>query len=444
MAKARLSELERGWERSTDMRAAGGSLLLVRFTVAVVCVARAPLPASDANRLPAPTGPFGVGRVTILCEDPSRIEPFAPNAGARRIIADVWYPTDPSSAESGPAAEYLNTAAFARALGSDGLRTQLGRAYELVQGGSVATHARSAARFASSLRRAPVLIFSPGGGMIRELYTAQLEDLASHGYVSAAITHPYDGFLAVYPDGQAIAHDGKRWPPQPSFEGAANLNQLEWHADDIRAVLDQLAAWNSPAASSLPFAGRLDLTRVGAFGHSFGGIAAARACQKDARIRACLNQDGAIAMKPFYLDTRGWGMDQAFMLIERAPKREPPTDGELAEMKVTRARIADILKRLNADRDRALGSSGTGSYRVLLRREGTTHMDFSDLPVLGARDEAEMKARTRVLAVVRSYTRAFFDRHVGGRKARILDGRIPDPILESVERFGPAKRPKAR
>ena len=44
-------------------------------------------------------------------------------------------------------------------------------------------------------------------------------------------------------------------------------------------------------------------------------------------------------MKPYYLDVRGWGMDQAFMFIERPPNREPPTDADLAEMKVTWAEL---------------------------------------------------------------------------------------------------------
>jgi hypothetical protein len=31
--------------------------------------------------------------------------------------------------------------------------------------------------------------------MISEVYSAQMEDLASHGYVVASITHPYDAVL---------------------------------------------------------------------------------------------------------------------------------------------------------------------------------------------------------------------------------------------------------
>jgi hypothetical protein len=98
-------------------------------------------------------------------------------------------------------------------------------------------------------------------------------------------------------------------------EGAANLNQLEWHANDIRFVLDELTRENLAHSSSLPFAGHLDLSHVGAFGHSFGGIAAAHACQLDRRFKACLNEDSVVAKRPLFLDDRGWAMDQAFMLI---------------------------------------------------------------------------------------------------------------------------------
>ena len=119
------------------------------------------------------------------------------------------------------------------------------------------------------------------------------------------------------------------------MEGEANLNQLEWHADDITFVMDELSRTNPSA----PFSGHLDLSRVGAFGHSFGGIAAARACQKDPRFKACLNEDGSIARQPYLLDTRGWGMDQAFMLIERLPRTDPPSEQELAEMNLTRERV---------------------------------------------------------------------------------------------------------
>jgi hypothetical protein len=421
---------------------ANSAKVLGLFSSVVITVAgsAAQLPARNPDRLPSPTGHFGVGRMGLLCVDFSRIEPLDPDSSARRIMADVWYPAESFAAREKASADYLDVAAFERALGGDGLRKQLGTSYDIIKSG-VVTHALVGAEFASSLPQAPVLIFSPGGGMIPELYASQMEELASHGYVVAAITHSYDGFLSVFPDGKYITHDAKRWPRIPSLEGEANLNQLEWHTEDIRIVLNQLERINNGSPPHYPFSGRMDLTRVGAFGHSFGGVAAAHACQKDRRIKACLNQDGAMAMKPYYLDARGWGMDQAFMFIERPPNREPPTAAELAEMKLTRAQAKELIERLNANRDRVLRSTGMGSYRVLIQRNMTSHMDFSDLPLLAAKNDAELRKRLDVMKVVRSYTRAFFDKYVRGMKQTLLESSVPDPLIESIERFAPARRP---
>jgi Predicted dienelactone hydrolase len=193
--------------------------------------------------------------------------------------------------------------------------------------------------------------------MVREVYSAQFEDLASHGYVVAAISHPYDAIVTIFPDGRPVTYSDKRWPTVPSMEGEANLNQLEWHANDIRFVLDELSRANLAGSSGLPFAGHLDFTHVGAFGHSFGGIAAAHACQLDRRFKACLNEDGIVAKRPLFLDVRGWAMDQAFMLILHDPPTRPLTDEQVAQMKMPRQRIEAIVKRLDADQEAALRNS---------------------------------------------------------------------------------------
>ncbi|HVW07994.1 MAG TPA: hypothetical protein VHC90_05400 [Bryobacteraceae bacterium] len=392
------------------------------------------------GRLPLPTGAYNIGRVSFSFEDQTRIEPLDPGRSARRIAVDVWYPAERGASGSRPA-RYLDVAAFERVIGAEGLKKQLGEASDRVAAG-VATHATEDAPFASSLGLAPVLLFSPGGGMIRELYTAQMEELASHGYIVAAMTHSYDGFLSIFPDGSSIAYDSRRWPAIPSFEGVADLNQLEWHTDDILVVLNELTRLNAAPQAAAPFAGHLDLARVGAFGHSFGGVAAAHACQRDNRIRACLNEDGSVAMKPFYLDARGWGMDQPFLLLERPPNTAPLTDADLAQMHVTLERAKEVVARLNEDRDRALRSTGTGSYRVLLRRDDTTHMDFSDLRVLSAKDDEELEQRMHVLAAIRSYTLAFFDRYLRGAEAPLLDSAKTDPLIQAVMKFAPGKRPE--
>ncbi|MER7343669.1 hypothetical protein ABT403_38400, partial [Streptomyces sp. NPDC000075] len=45
--------------------------------------------------------------------------------------------------------------------------------------------------------RLPVVLFSPGSGGVRTQNTAWAEELASHGYVVAALDHPYDSAAVV-------------------------------------------------------------------------------------------------------------------------------------------------------------------------------------------------------------------------------------------------------
>jgi pimeloyl-ACP methyl ester carboxylesterase len=360
----------------------------------------------------------------------------------------MWTSGIPLSGPPGPVAAYLEHSAFEQPVTAERLKGYLRAAYEPVKAGLVRTHAIQGAPFAQSVKRSPVLIFSHGGGEARETYTAQLEDLASHGYAVAGITHTHEAALAIFPDERHILLTPKRWPrPTVStIEGLppseeANSDRLRWWADDIRFVLNELTRENG-VRSSAPFAGRLDLAHAGVFGHSAGGQAAAHACQIDRRLRACLNQDGLSAFAPYYLDERGWGMDQAFMLIERAPETDPPSDEELAAMKMTRGQVEKLLAKLKARHYAALRNTGKTSYWVVLRNKTTTHADFTDLPLLQARDAAEARTHARLLGVIRNYTRAFFDQNLKGMKATLLDQNAATEFVEAVQRFEPAKRPR--
>src|SRR5438552_238886 len=57
---------------------------------------------------------------------------------------------------------------------------------------SVRTHAQLGAPALRDLGGWPVLLFSPGLGNSRSLYTTLSEDLASQGFAVAAIDHPHD------------------------------------------------------------------------------------------------------------------------------------------------------------------------------------------------------------------------------------------------------------
>ena len=55
---------------------------------------------------------------------------------------------------------------------------------------------------ASGKKRFPVVLFTPGGGVGRWTNIAWAEELASHGYVVAALDHPYDTATVQFADGR--------------------------------------------------------------------------------------------------------------------------------------------------------------------------------------------------------------------------------------------------
>jgi hypothetical protein len=52
--------------------------------------------------------------------------------------------------------------------------------------------------------RLPVVIFSPGRGVSRLMYSAMARSVASHGYVVITVDHAYDASIIEYPDGTSI------------------------------------------------------------------------------------------------------------------------------------------------------------------------------------------------------------------------------------------------
>jgi predicted dienelactone hydrolase len=414
--------------------------MLLAFLLAVTFV---PLVHAEqaANLLPAPRGPFPVGRETIHLVDRSRIEPLSAAHGFREIMMDVWYP---ATASSRSLAGYIDLARFEAALGDSDMRNLFGSAYQPIKAGHVRAHAIDGAPFAKTLRHCPLVIFSHGMGTVSRIYTTQFEDLASHGYVVAALTHTYDAALTLFPDGRNIVIEMASRPRRGSSEEeqiAYENQRIEWWASDIRFALDELSRINREQSSRDPFAGHLDLSSVAAFGHSDGGEAAARACQLDLRFKACLDQDGVQRFAPFHLDSSGWGMNQPFLLITRM-RKEPPTEKELAAMSMTRSEVQDLVARLRAAQERALRSTGGGGYRVLLDYDATTHMSFSDLPVLQAANPAEAEARTRVLETILDYDRAFFYKTLRSVTKTELNDPQPREFVDSVQKFPPATRPR--
>ena len=114
---------------------------------------------------------------------------------------------------------------------------------------------------------------------------------------------------------------------------------------------------------------------------------------------------------------------------------------QLAAMTITLAQAEAILARLEAYQQSALKNTGKGSYHILIDNKRTTHMHFSDLPLLQASDIEEAQTAVQVLAIVRSYTLAFFDKMLRGTRSPLLEGSVPITFVDGVHHFKPGKRP---
>src|SRR5580765_1913588 len=108
--------------------------------------------ALDMGALPAITGSYSVGRVTVEWTDRSRLVRLDTDHGYRALAVDIWYPAE---ASSGPPAPYLDVAAFERAIGVAGTRRQLAPAYDAIKDGRALTHAVENALFANPLPSRP-------------------------------------------------------------------------------------------------------------------------------------------------------------------------------------------------------------------------------------------------------------------------------------------------
>jgi hypothetical protein len=320
----------------------------------------------------------------------------------------VWYPAKPTAA--GAKAPYFPVL--------DQLSDQFPW-YERFAIRSVRPRVLADAEVAPAPEKYPVLLFSPGANNSSLFYNALLEELASQGFVVLGLEHTFEGRGQVLPDGRVVGPEAERQRPRPDaptlHADAARFyrRRVEVRARDAVFALDQLARLGEKAPL---LGGRLDLSRVGVFGHSLGGVAATEAARLDTRFQAVANLDGLVEGQPMYVAPTGQGVEQPFLYLGRRLREGVPA-------------------KFRAKQDEILRSVKGGSFRVLIT--GAAHSSFSDEP-FWAPGGGEGKAR--VLAVARAYLVAFFGRQLLGRGAELFDGPSAAYPEASVEGFSQLPR----
>lgn len=332
---------------------------------------------------PEVTGPYWVGTSTFHLDQMDRDEIHSEHEGdTRQLMLQVWY----------PAAESLNPVADYLPDGRRGARAMTKAAgmprFGLDHLDLIRPNGRTDAPLAQSESAFPVLLFSHGRSGTRGQNTFQVEELVSHGYVVAAVDHPYGSGYTIYPDGRLIDYDHSIFGDDSPEVAGVVID--EW-VKDLQCVLDTLEEFNEDAGG--PFEGALAIERVGVFGHSAGGGTAFELCHRDERCGPVLGYDPWVV--PVSDEAIAAGLEQPMMVLKQPVPLGPTSD----------RRLQALITNTTAP---------TAIYDV----DGTKHLDFNDFKLLAP--ALEWVGVTgdidgdQLLEIMNEFTRGFFDTYLRG------------------------------
>ena len=356
----------------------------------VLLLASAPPVLFPVPRLPDPGGSSRIGTVTFEWTDASRLEAYTPAPDdLRKLMVQVWYPALPAAgARTAPWVDRLDVVGPHIA---DYLHLP---SFFLDHASLVQTNDYADAPADPAGGPYPVVIYSHGWNGFRAINLNQSEALASRGYIAVAVDHTYGAMVTAFADGQVALNNPAAIPtgaPPDVYQTATE--QLEaTFAADLSFTLDQLALLNSGAIPS-PLTGKLDLTRVGVYGHSTGGGATVVMCAADPRCKAALGMDPWVGPVPRpVLDA---GLRQPFLAMMSQTWSNPDNSA-----------LLDTLL-----------AAGTGD-QMTMTIAGTSHYDFTMLPLLtplapalGLKGPIDGQ---RGMQIITDHLVAFFDHYLKG------------------------------
>ncbi|MGG5784793.1 alpha/beta hydrolase family protein [Bacillus albus] len=321
-----------------------------------------------------PTGPHRVGTKLYHWIDHQRNEPYSENStDQRELMVQIWYPAaEKSKGDQEPYLRNINEL-------SKGLEKTLSiPAFAFSHLELVKSHSFMDLQLSDSENHYPILLFSHGFNGFRNQNTFEVEELASQGYIVLSIDHTFDTAATVFPDGR-VAY------VQPfNLTDDAGDSHIKLWEEDVTFVLNQIEKLNQNDETGF-FTGRLDISRIGMFGHSYGGATAAQILAKDSRVKAAINMDGALYGE--ILPESGIGKPFLLMSAVEPDEADPH-------------KVTERYER---------GLAGGGMSMVIPH---TDHTSFTDLhlfsPLLQSPDENPKE----VHRIINEFSLAFFDQYV--------------------------------
>jgi len=259
----------------------------------------------------------------------------------------------------------------------------------------------------------PVVLFSHGLGGSREGSAFLGEHWAARGYVAVFLQHP--------------GSDDSVWKDVPkadrlrAMKKAASLNNFLLRVRDVPAVLNQLELWNKDKSN--PLAGRMDLTKVGMSGHSFGAVTT----------EAVSGESLPMSSRTF-TDSR---IKAAVIFSPSVPKRGGATKAfgnvQIPWMLMTGTK--DIAPIGDADMVSRLGVypalHGAPKYEVVLNK--AEHSVFTDRALPGDHEPRNPNHHRVILAL----STAFWDAYLRGDSEALawLNGSGPRSVMGSADKW---------
>lgn len=419
--------------------------LVATVLAALVLATAAPTGASQPSPpfspvLPEPTGRYEIGRTTLHLVDADRPDPWRPDR-ARELMTTVTYPA--RDVDRFPRGRWFS-APVAADLEAAATQPPFDLAPGSVDLAGASAHAHVGAPVARPSGRPgegwPVVVFSPGFNTPREQNTAQIEDLASRGYVVVSVDHTFEAPVE-FPGGRVVQPTPEISGPDPAVFAAALRRAIDARVADTRFVLDELEELDrglNPDAEHrrLPVGlrRRLDLAQVGMLGYSYGGYTAAETMFHDPRIDAGINLDGGMEHGQGVLETSLYlpgqavqrGLDRPFLLFGQPGHNHLGPEPESTDLS-----WPDFWSNQRGPKlDISLLQAQHGSFsdlQILVAQAD----EALDLPAEAVEDLIGTIDPDRSIAAQRAYIAAFLDLHVRHRDTHLLDG--PSPAFPEIQ-----------
>lgn len=335
---------------TADWKPIASTLTVILLALATALPTLLPVP-----RIPTPSGPYSIGTSIYELTDETRRELYSGKDEPRRFMIQVWYPAEVKDSDE-RAPWMANAEIFAPAIA-----TYIDLPpFFLDHLALVSIPAYKNAVVASAEAPFPVIFFSHGWNGFNAQNTGQALELASRGFVVVGVQHTYGAVVTVFPDGTVAPNNPTALPERssdPNYEEVARVLVDQW-SGDIAFLLDQFQSPGTEAGKL--FEGKLDLERVGVYGHSTGGGAAIQFCGTDPRCKAVLGMDPFMRPVSAEVLTNGVSQPAFFMFSQRWADDTDSKSNQFFNQFYPNA------------------SNGLGVISI----DGTAHFDFSDLPLL--------------------------------------------------------------